>query len=87
MTDYAFRKKQLVKPVTCHEFLQFCAILMITSYKGVASGNLWKNAGRSEGNRDIPNIANKYMPKYRFNEIKWYASYLWSDTSEKEQGD
>ena len=79
MTDYAFRKKQLVKPITQHEILKFCAILMIARYKGVASGNLWKNGGRSEGYRDIPNIANKYMQKYRFDEIKWYVAYLWSE--------
>ena len=87
MTDYAFRKKQLVKPITQHEFLKFCAILMIARYEGVASGNLWKNGGRSEGYRDIPNIANKYMPKHRLDEIKWYCSYLWSDASKKEQDD
>ena len=86
MTDYAFRKKRLVKPITHHEFLKFCAILMIARYKGIASGNLWTNGGRSEGYRDIPNIANKRTPKYRFDEIKLYASsYLWSDLSKKGQ--
>ena len=46
---------------------------------------MWKNAGRSEGYRDIPNIANKFMPKYRFEEIKYYCTYLWSDMDKQNQ--
>ena len=85
MADFAYRKKRIVKPISPNEFLKFCAILMMARYEGVPGGNMWKNAGRSEGYRDIPNIANEFLPKYRFEEIKYYCKYLWADMDSKDQ--
>ena len=48
---------------------------------------MWKNDGKSEGYRNVPNVGSKYLPKYRFDMIKHYITFLWADMSKKEQDD
>ena len=81
------RRARKIHHATQNEFWVFFGILLIASIEGVQGGELWKNKGRTEGYRQLPNLDDDIMKQYRFKEIKKHVSFMWADDFSKTNGD
>ena len=80
-------RAQKIHRASQKEFWVFFGILLIARIEGVQGGELWRNKGRTEGYRQLPNLDRDFMKQYRFKHIKKYVSFMWADDFSKTNGD
>ena len=61
--------------------------MLVARIEGIPGGDLWKDGGKTEGYKTIPNLERDVMQGCRFKQIKRFVSYMWADEVKKEEGD
>ena len=82
------RRTERIAQLVCNkELWVFLGIILIARIEGIPGGDLWKDGGRTEGYKSIPNLDKDIMPSYRFKQIKYFITYMWADEELKAKGD
>ena len=82
------RRTERIAQLVCNkELWVFLGIILIARIEGIPGGDLWKDGGRTEGYKSIPNLDKDIMHSYRFKQIKYFITYMWADEELKAKGD
>lgn len=61
--------------------------MLVARIEGIPGGDLWKDEGRTEGYKIVPNIERDVMSGYQFKQIKKFVPYMWADEELKSKGE
>lgn len=81
------RTERIVQVVSHKELCVFLGIMLVARIEGIPGGDLWKDEGKTEGYKILPNIERDRMSGYRFKQIKKFVPYMWADEDLKNKGD